>query len=354
MNHKRLDSMKKFLLPENGNFYKANLHCHSTYSDGAHTPEELKKMYVDHGYSVVAFTDHNLFACHNELTDENFVALNAFEINFCETNPDGSAMDFNLKRSTHLGVIAKDPSVTKHPVFTSLNFRINERAKALHTPDFYENEEAFVPVYSVESVNSAIKKAKDRGFYVIYNHPTWSLDSYEQYTAYEGFDAFEMFNYHNYVRGLPEYNPRVFDDLLRLGKKVFCVSTDDNHNSRLEDSFGGFTVIKADKLDYESIIKALEDGNFYASFGPEIKNLWYEDKKICVECSPCQRIQFNTAITLSHAVKAKDGELLTYAEFPVDPSYGYVRVTVVGDKGQKANTNAYFLDEIMNEEEENS
>jgi hypothetical protein len=52
--------------------------------------------------------------------------------------------------------------------------------------------------------------------------------------------------------------------------------------------------------------------------------------------------------------KAKEKELLTYAEFPVDPSYGYVRVTVVGDKGQKANTNAYFLDEIMNEEEENS
>ena len=33
--------MKKYLLPENGNFYKANLHCHSTFSDGKWTPEEL-------------------------------------------------------------------------------------------------------------------------------------------------------------------------------------------------------------------------------------------------------------------------------------------------------------------------
>ena len=31
--------MKKYLLQENGNFYKANLHCHSTYSDGALKPQ---------------------------------------------------------------------------------------------------------------------------------------------------------------------------------------------------------------------------------------------------------------------------------------------------------------------------
>ena len=26
--------MRKYLLPENGNFYKANLHCHTTVTDG--------------------------------------------------------------------------------------------------------------------------------------------------------------------------------------------------------------------------------------------------------------------------------------------------------------------------------
>lgn len=34
--------MKHFLLPETGHFYKANLHCHSTVSDGSRTPEEIK------------------------------------------------------------------------------------------------------------------------------------------------------------------------------------------------------------------------------------------------------------------------------------------------------------------------
>jgi len=42
--------MRKYLLPESGNFYKANLHCHSTLSDGNLTREQLKKAYMDKGY----------------------------------------------------------------------------------------------------------------------------------------------------------------------------------------------------------------------------------------------------------------------------------------------------------------
>ncbi|GEM_PF-2916627 len=30
--------MRKYLLPEDGMFYKANMHCHSTLSDGEFSP----------------------------------------------------------------------------------------------------------------------------------------------------------------------------------------------------------------------------------------------------------------------------------------------------------------------------
>ena len=56
----------RVLLPENG-FYKANLHSHTTVSDGALTPEEAKKAYQAEGYSIVAFTDHHKYAWHREL-----------------------------------------------------------------------------------------------------------------------------------------------------------------------------------------------------------------------------------------------------------------------------------------------
>ena len=49
------------------NYYKANLHCHSTLSDGSCTPEELKEIYKKHGYSIIAYTDHDVFISHKSI-----------------------------------------------------------------------------------------------------------------------------------------------------------------------------------------------------------------------------------------------------------------------------------------------
>ena len=59
--------MIKHLLPENGQFYKANLHVHTNISDGKLSPEEVKKAYMEKGYSIVAFTDHDVFVPQNDL-----------------------------------------------------------------------------------------------------------------------------------------------------------------------------------------------------------------------------------------------------------------------------------------------
>ena len=46
--------MKKYLLPKNGKFYKANLHMHTTISDGAMTPEETKEAFLkEHGKLII-------------------------------------------------------------------------------------------------------------------------------------------------------------------------------------------------------------------------------------------------------------------------------------------------------------
>ena len=78
--------MKQYLLPENGRFYKANLHSHSTVSDGERTPEELKAMYKARGYSVFAYTDHDNFVTHNELTDDEFLVINGHEASASSLN----------------------------------------------------------------------------------------------------------------------------------------------------------------------------------------------------------------------------------------------------------------------------
>ena len=166
--------------------------------------------------------------------------------------------------------------------------------------------------------------------------------------------AMEICNFGCVAAGYDDYNPRVYDDMLRSGKRIYCIATDDNHNhgdpgTRKFDSFGGFTMIKADKLDYRTVTRALEEGNFYASQGPEIKALWFEDGEIYVQCSPADRITLTTGIRRCSMAWAEPGESVAEAAFAVNPEDGYVRITVTDAGGWHADSNAYFTDELFRE-----
>ena len=56
------------------------------------------------------------------------------------------------------------------------------------------------------------------------------------------------------------------------------------------DSLGGFIMIKAPKLEYSAIMKALENGDFYASSGPEIYEMWTEGEDLHIKTSPVAKI----------------------------------------------------------------
>lgn len=86
--------MRHYFLPEAGNFYKANLHCHSNISDGKLSPEELKKAYREHGYSVLAITDHDAIFSHNELNEDDFLTLTSYEMEINYMPPGRDSYDF--------------------------------------------------------------------------------------------------------------------------------------------------------------------------------------------------------------------------------------------------------------------
>jgi len=161
-------------------------------------------------------------------------------------------------------------------------------------------------------------------------------------------NALEIFNYASFYEGHEGYCPGVYDDMLRHGKRIFCIAADDNHNTET-DAFGGFTVIFADKLEYEAVTDAMVRGDFYASMGPEIKSLTFEDGYINIECSDARRICLTAGQRRAASVWAKQGEALNFASFKVDPLDKYVRLTVTDFGGMSANTNGYFTDELFSE-----
>ncbi|MCQ2399069.1 MAG: PHP domain-containing protein [Clostridia bacterium] len=340
--------MKKYLLPENGNFYKANLHTHSDVSDGRLSLTEVKEAYKNHGYSVVAFTDHDIFIPHNDLTDENFVALNSYEISVNQKNDllDG----FQFIKVYHLNLFAKDQNLKYTPLFGKDWVGFKNSFK-------YMNDEmcsySYKKEFSIEGINRLIKDANEAGFLVSYNHPVWSMQNYRDYGELKGLWGVEWYNNDC---AMASYDDTItpITDLLNNGEKVFPIATDDMHFS--EELFGGFVMLKAEKLDYNSVINALEKGDFYSSNGVEIYDLYVEDDKLHIKCSPAK----NISVIASHRSRAHvNGDGLTEAEIDITKMLNDIRlmkekanidgwffIRVQGLDGKTAYTKAYFYDDI--------
>ena len=332
--------MKKYLIPNEGNFYKANLHCHTTFSDGIMTPQEVKDYYKERGYSVVAFTDHCVMVPHPELDDDSFIALNGYEneqvINQKEPVP--------RRKDCHVCYIALKKDNITMPYFIRRSIWGKGKELIPEVKFNYDNTlEAWG--YNAEVTNNCIKLAREAGFFVTYNHPAWSAEHYEDYSKYTGMNAMEIFNYGSWVGGYQEYVPHVYDELLRKGERIYAIATDDNHG--VKSSCGGWTMIKADKLEYETITDALVKGHFYASWGPEIHELWVEDNQVHVTCSPAKRVLCSFPDRRCLIVNSKGGQPVEEAVFDVDMSDTYFRITVEDDEGRCADTNAYFTDEVL-------
>ena len=345
--------MRHYLLPESGHDYKANLHCHSTCSDGRASPERIKQVYLDKGYSIVAYTDHDVFIGHNELTDEGFLALNGFEIGGTENGnrEPGEEWDFMPLRCYHICYIAEEPDNLLHPCWHRTKYVSYGTAPWRDQVRYLESTVDYERDYTPKAFNDLVRMGKENGFYVTYNHPAWSLESYPEYSTYEGMDAVEIYNGGCYVAGHAEYNPRVYDDLLRQGKRVFVSGGDDNHATNPDAGLCGdcgiaWTVIRADKLEYRTVTRALEKGHFYASMGPSIHDLYVEDGKVHITTSEAAQITMNTATRWAFRAAKPDGSPITEATFRYDPKFGYLRLTVTDARGMTAVTNAYFCDTI--------
>jgi len=342
----------RFLLPEKGRFYKANLHCHSTLSDGSLTPEELKKAYKENGYDILAITDHEYMVDHTDMTEPDFLMLNGYEL-YVKDMQEPELTRFY--RTTHLNIIAKTPDVKKQimvdPRYTKYAVRYGK------VEDLPRVGELCTRTYTPGCVNRMIKEANENGYLVFYNHPCWSREELSVITQYNGFMGMEIYNHGCFsTEGYGTDDGQTYDTLLRMGRRLAVFANDDNHNKYpfgdpLCDSFGGFNMIKAEELTYEAVIAAIEKGDFYCSTGPSIEKLYLDGNILHVECSPARDIFLRTeprnkAANRSPHVGTKAGEVITHAQFEIRPEDGYVRLEVVDHAGKKAYTRAYFMDEL--------
>ena len=334
-----------YLINSNQKQYKANLHCHSVNSDGKKTPEELMEMYKNKGYSILSITDHECPKAHSDLTDEEFILITGYEAYIrpnkeCKHNVYGKEIHINLfaEKPDNETYIGFDPICCKY-------IPIEQTEKMKKAGPFGTRE------YSVDYINRFVASAKENGYIAAYNHPWWSMENEEDMLAYEGFFSMEMCNYGSYLTSRLEYNAALYDKMLKKGNRIFCHSTDDNHNaypdnSPLCDSFGAFTMIMPEKFTYDSIINAMKKGQMYSSMGPVFKEISIDGNKVHIECSEVERIMMFTGSKAPKKNTAESGKTITSADFEIDPRAEYIRISVVDKFGRFADTRGYFLDEL--------
>ena len=289
-----------------GRFYKGNLHTHSTNSDGMHPPEKVISFYRDAGYDFLALTDHFL-ECYDwpvsdtrEFRDEHFTTLISAELHAPKTRA-GEAW--------HI--------------------------KAIGLPL------DFAPCAEGETGPELAARAHDAGAFIGLVHPSWYGLTVEDARSIPFAHAIEIYNHGSAVE-VDRGNDWPFCDLLlNEGWRLSAYASDDAHKLT-HDCLGGWVQVRADSLEPGTILRALKEGCYYSSQGPEIRDIALDHDAVEIRCSPA------SAIIVSGRGSRFDnvvGENVAEARFSVRRFDGsYFRVTVIDENGKRAWSNPIWLD----------
>lgn len=307
--------MRKNLLLNGDKFYKANLNSKTSLSSGKLTAKQLKDAYKAKGYSIIAFCDEKP-SLYSELSENDFLILTAYR--------------------------------TKIENYNFILYSKNENSIDLveYNSDISKSKE--------ENINEFIKKASEKGFLVCLEHPCKSMLSYSEIKNIEGLFGIEIANYSSFKEGHLEDNNHIYDRLLRRTIQFpLPIASDGNKNqadfeSADNDSFGAYTYINSKDLSYLSVIKALQNGDYYISTGPVFKEIYAENSKLYIKCSPVRSIRMLNEGRDAPVAIAKDGELITEAVFDIDPAFcgRIIRVDIRDENGNFADTVPYLIKEL--------
>ena len=298
-----------------GQFYRGNLHCHSTGSDGALKPQDVCKRYQAEGYDFIALTDH-------------FLGMYGYPI----TDTTGFRNDgFTTLLGAELHIDTQDNGDMWHIVAVGL--------PAGFTPPEVPHERHFD---SAETITDLTNRARDAGAFIAIAHPHWSGLTEADTRRITAAHAVEVYNHGCAIENDRGDGHFTLEYMLNEGRKLTLIATDDAH-FKTPDHFGGWVMVKARENTPEALLAALKDGAFYASTGPQIHDIRMTRLTVEVECSPAATITVQGA---GNAALAVCGENLTTASialdrFAVSP---WIRITVIDQDAKRAWSNPIWLD----------
>ncbi|TWT51135.1 hypothetical protein Pla22_39120 [Rubripirellula amarantea] len=293
-------------------WWKGNLHTHSLWSDGDQFPEMIADWYRSKDYQFLALTDHNVLSQGmrwmpmNEVvkrSDEGILSRyrERFGDAWVETRGDSQSDDYEvrLKPLDEFRYLLEEAG--KFILIPAEEISDKAEGKPIHI-NATNLAEAIAPQggetvrQTIENnLRAIIEHGKEHGREVLphLNHPNFFYGvSAEDIATVVSEQFFEVYNGHPGVNHLgDEHHPSVeklwdIANTIRLGSlhtpPLFGVATDDSHEYHGQPGSHpgrGWVMVRSHYLTPEHLIRAMKQGDFYASSGVSLTDVHFDVAK---------------------------------------------------------------------------
>lgn len=293
------------------NWYKGNLHTHTTESDGDADPRTVARWYRQHGYDFLVLSDHNLV-----------------------TNLEYGAGRRRFRKplmipGEEVSVRIRNGTVPIHVNGIGITKLVKPVDAEGIVPTLQANVDATLQAGGIASIN----------------HPNyeWAFD-HESIRQVKNVSLLEVYNGHpatNVHGGPGKYSyEEIWDGVLSAGRAIFGVATDDAHKyhdfgPKMGNPGRGWVMVRAVALSVEAIMDGLASGAFYSSTGVTLSTLDVSQDSIRLTVEQEPGLIYATRFT------GKGGAILAEvsgveAEYSPRGDEGYVRATVLSSSGARA------------------
>lgn len=292
-------------------WWKGNLHTHTFWSDGDEFPEIVTQWYKDHGYHFLGVSDHNRLSQGQRwmiVTEKQRAAFEAYRArsgaSWVETRADKEDRTLvRLKPLSEYRSLVEEPG--RFLLIQSEEISDKAHLNGINLLEVIGPQGGSNMAELLQNnINAVLAQQEKTGqtMLVHINHPNfqWALTA-EDMMGVKGARFFEVYNAHGSVNNdgndLRASTERMWDIILahRLaqagGEVLYGVATDDAHNyhkfePRAANPGQAWTVVRAARLTPESIIRAMDVGDFYCSTGVKLKDVAFQDDTLRVQVDP--------------------------------------------------------------------
>jgi len=345
-------------------WWKGNLHTHTFWSDGDDFPEMVVKWYKDHGYHFLSLSDHNILSQGQKwkvITSKQSKAfdkyLEQYGNRWVETKANDENKSVRLKPLNEFRCLFEEPG--KFLLMEAEEITEKIHINAINLKELIPPQGGKSTVEKLQNnVNAVLEQRKKTGQLMIphVNHPNfqWAITA-EDLMVVKGIKFFEIYNAHGSVNNMGDEihvsTERMWDVILtkRLAELdlgiLYGIGTDDAHNyhhfaKKAANPGQAWVMVRSGFLTPESILKAMEAGDFYTSTGVVLNDVSYEKNTLSVQVDAEDGLEYTIQFIGTPKRYDKSSEPVMNAEgksLPVTRTYSKDIGTVLAQvKGTRA------------------